>query len=168
MSTFKNFFKDCLANCKCRGELKPKSDAEVLVGKLCEKLDASIGTFTVTITKHVDYNVTPNVITYSIDKTAEEIQNAYRNGSDIKWHLSNDIDEDFGFLNVASIYDDEDGLSFELSSVGNVTVSQDKPFLFFDKVFVSIYSKENELKCGLYGATYSCSVALTAGSKGFI
>lgn len=123
---------------------------------------------TVTITKHVDYNVTPNVITYSTDKTAEEIQNAYRNGSEIKWHLIEDNYTDFGFLNVAGVYDDEDGLSFELSSVGNVTISQGKNFLFFDKIFVGFYEEGNEKKCRLNGAFYSCAVTLTAGSAGFI
>lgn len=125
------------------------------------------GAITVTITKHVDYNVTPNVITYSIDKTAEEIQNAYRNGSEIKWHLINDIDEDFGFLNVAASYD-EASLSFELSSVGSVTESQGQKFLFFDRVLVFLREEGNELKCVLRGATYSYSVTLTAGSEGFI
>lgn len=39
MESYTEFMNDSLANCKCRGELKAKSDAEVLVGKLCEKLD---------------------------------------------------------------------------------------------------------------------------------
>lgn len=39
MANYREFMNDYLANCKCRGELKAKSDAEVLVGKLCEKLD---------------------------------------------------------------------------------------------------------------------------------
>lgn len=39
MGVFRDFLNECVANCKCRGDLKAKSDAEVLVGKLCDKLD---------------------------------------------------------------------------------------------------------------------------------
>lgn len=44
MESYTEFMNDSLANCKCRGELKAKSDAEVLVGKLCERLDEMGGT----------------------------------------------------------------------------------------------------------------------------
>lgn len=39
MESYTEFMNDALANFKCRGDLKAKSDAEVLVTKLCEKLD---------------------------------------------------------------------------------------------------------------------------------
>ena len=40
MSTFKDFVKNCITECNCRGDLKTSSDAEVLLLKLAEKLDA--------------------------------------------------------------------------------------------------------------------------------
>ena len=45
MSIFRNHIEKCVESCKCKGELKAKSDAEVLVGKLCDKLDELEGGF---------------------------------------------------------------------------------------------------------------------------
>lgn len=39
MSTLKDFVKNCITECNCRGDLKTSSDAEVLLLKLAEKLD---------------------------------------------------------------------------------------------------------------------------------
>ena len=45
MSIFRNHIEKCVESCKCKGELKAKSDAEVLVHKLCDKLDELEGGF---------------------------------------------------------------------------------------------------------------------------
>lgn len=45
MSIFRNHIEKCVESCKCKGELKAKSDAEVLVNKLCDKLDELEGGF---------------------------------------------------------------------------------------------------------------------------
>ena len=45
MSIFRNHIEKCVESCKCKGELKAKSDAEVLVYKLCNKLDELEGGF---------------------------------------------------------------------------------------------------------------------------
>lgn len=45
MSIFRNHIEKCVESCKCKGELKAKSDAEVLVYKLCDKLDELEGGF---------------------------------------------------------------------------------------------------------------------------
>lgn len=45
MSIFRNYIEKCVESCKCKGELKAKSDAEVLVYKLCNKLDELEGGF---------------------------------------------------------------------------------------------------------------------------
>lgn len=40
MSTLKDYMIRCIAECNCNGDLKTSSDAEVLLLKLAEKLDA--------------------------------------------------------------------------------------------------------------------------------
>lgn len=45
MNIFRNHIEKCVESCKCKGELKAKSDAEVLVHKLCDKLDELEGGF---------------------------------------------------------------------------------------------------------------------------
>ena len=45
MRIFRNHIEKCVESCKCKGELKAKSDAEVLVHKLCDKLDELEGGF---------------------------------------------------------------------------------------------------------------------------
>lgn len=40
MSTLRDFVASCIAECNCRGDLKTSSDAEVLLLKFAEKLDA--------------------------------------------------------------------------------------------------------------------------------
>lgn len=42
MGTFKKFIDGCVTDCKCSGKLTAKTDAEVLTGKLAEKLDEEI------------------------------------------------------------------------------------------------------------------------------
>lgn len=39
---FKDYMLSCVADCKCKGELKAKSDAERLTLKLAEKMDETL------------------------------------------------------------------------------------------------------------------------------
>lgn len=80
MESYTEFMNDYLANCKCRGELKAKSDAEVLVTKLCEKLDeiGGGGIKTVVIKGVIDETTSKRV--YTPNMTYEEARDMMLNG----------------------------------------------------------------------------------------
>lgn len=79
MASYREFMNDCLANCKCRGELKAKSDAEVLVGKLCEKLDEMGGGGIKTVVVKGVIDETTKKMVYTPNMTYEEARDMMLN-----------------------------------------------------------------------------------------
>ena len=79
MESYTEFMNDSLANCKCRGELKAKSDAEVLVGKLCEKLDEMGGTEIKTVVIKGVIDETTKKTVYTPNMTYEEARDMMLN-----------------------------------------------------------------------------------------
>ena len=79
MASYREFMNDCLASCKCRGELKAKSDAEVLVGKLCEKLDEMGGAGIKTVVIKGVYDETTKKMVYTPNMTYEEARDVMLN-----------------------------------------------------------------------------------------
>ena len=79
MASYREFMNDCLASCKCRGELKAKSDAEVLVGKLCEKLDEMGGAGIKTVVIKGVYDETTKKMVYTPNMTYEEARDMMLN-----------------------------------------------------------------------------------------
>ena len=79
MASYREFMNDYLANCKCRGELKAKSDAEVLVTKLCKKLDEMGGGGIKTVViKGVEDETTGKMV-YTPNMTYEEVRDMMLN-----------------------------------------------------------------------------------------
>ena len=79
MASLREFINDCLANYKCRGELKAKSDAEILVGKLCEKLDEMGGGGIKTVVVKGVIDETTGSIVYTPNMTYEEVRDMMLN-----------------------------------------------------------------------------------------
>ena len=79
MASLREFMNDYLANCKCRGELKAKSDAEVLVGKLCEKLDEMGGGGIKTVVVKGVIDETTKKMVHTPNMTYEEVRDMMLN-----------------------------------------------------------------------------------------
>lgn len=79
MASYREFMNDYLANCKCRGELKAKSDAEVLVTKLCEKLDEMGGGGIKTVCIKGVKDETTSKMVYTPNMTYEEVHDMLLN-----------------------------------------------------------------------------------------
>ena len=79
MASYKEFMNDYLANCKCRGKLKAKSDAEVLVTKLCEKLDEMGGGGIKTVVIKGVKDETTSKMVYTPNMTYEEVRDMMLN-----------------------------------------------------------------------------------------
>ena len=79
MASYREFMNDYLANMKCRGKLKAKSDAEVLVGKLCEKLDEMGGGGIKTVVVKGVWDETMGKIVYTPNMTYEEARDMMLN-----------------------------------------------------------------------------------------
>ena len=79
MASYREFMNDYLANCKCRGELKAKSDAEVLVTKLCEKLDEMGGGGIKTVVIKGVLDKTMGRMVYTPNMTYEEARDMLLN-----------------------------------------------------------------------------------------
>ena len=79
MASYTEFMNDSLANCKCRGELKAKSDAEVLVGKLCEKLDEMGGGGIKTVVVKGVLDGTTGKMVHTPNMTYEEVRDMMLN-----------------------------------------------------------------------------------------
>ena len=79
MASYREFMDDYLVNMKCRGKLKAKSDAEVLVTKLCEKLDEMGGGGIKTVViKGVEDETTGKMV-YTPNMTYEEVRDMMLN-----------------------------------------------------------------------------------------
>ena len=79
MASYREFMNDYLANCKCRGKLKAKSDAEVLVTKLCEKLDEMGGGGIKTVVIKGVKDETTSKMVYTPNMTYEEVRDMMLN-----------------------------------------------------------------------------------------
>ena len=79
MASYREFMNDYLASCKCRGELKAKSDAEVLVTKLCEKLDEMGGGGIKTVVIKGVKDETTSKMVYTPNMTYEEVHDMMLN-----------------------------------------------------------------------------------------
>ena len=79
MASYREFMNDYLANMKCSGKLKAKSDAEVLVTKLCEKLDEMGGGGIKTVVIYAVSDETTGSIVYTSNMTYEEVRDMMLN-----------------------------------------------------------------------------------------